>query len=97
MLLAVSLTMYRAYLTDLSSSPFVCLSAGLCLSAWKVYCGNTAEWIRMPFWMVCGVGRLRDGCIRWLSSKGKELLGVNLGRPIVTSGDFATRLFIRIN
>ena len=31
-------------------------------------------------------GRLRDGCIRL--SKGKRLFGVNLGRPIVTSGDF---------
>ena len=38
-----------------------------------------------------------DGCIRWewLSSKGEEQVGLelNLGRPIVTNGDFATRLF----
>jgi len=27
------------------------------LSVWKVYCGKTADWIRMPFGMVSGVGR----------------------------------------
>jgi len=35
------------------------LSVGLsvCLSVRKVYCGKTANWIRMPFGMVIGVGR----------------------------------------
>jgi len=27
------------------------------LSVCKAYCGKTAEWIRMPFGMVSGVGR----------------------------------------
>jgi len=31
------------------------LSVGL--SVHKVYCGKTAEWIRMPFRVVSGVGR----------------------------------------
>ena len=40
-------------------------------------------------------GRSRDGCIRWDGYRKRERgsFGVNLGRPIVTSGDFATRLF----
>jgi len=33
----------------------VCLS--VCLSVRKVYCDKTADWIRMPFGMVSGVGR----------------------------------------
>ena len=42
----------------------VCRS--VCLwSVWKVYCGKTADWIRMPFGMVSGVGWgmgvLKDG------------------------------------
>ena len=34
------------------------LSVGLsvCLSVRKVYCGKTADWIRMPSEVVCGVG-----------------------------------------
>jgi len=43
------------------------------VSVRKVYCGRTAESIQMPFPIMSGVGRARDGCIRWawLSSKGK--------------------------
>jgi len=39
----------------------------------------------MPFGRVSGVGR----CIRWVViDEGEEaVLGVNLGRPIVTNGD----------
>ena len=53
---------------------------------------KTADWIRMPFGMVSGIGRgvgvLEMG---WLSSKGKgQFLGVNLGRLIVTNGTFVT-------
>jgi len=33
----------------------VCVS--VCVSVRKVYCGKTAEWIRMPFGVVSGVGR----------------------------------------
>jgi len=29
----------------------------MCRSVWKVYCGKTADWIRMPFGVVSGVGR----------------------------------------
>jgi len=50
-----------------------------------------AEWIRVPFGVECG--RSRDAC-RWggyLRREG-EVLGVNFGRPIVTSGDFAAQL-----
>ena len=37
----------------------------------------------------------RHGCIRWACDRRREgaVLGVNFGRPIVTNGDFATRLF----
>jgi len=40
-------------------------------------------------------GRSRDGCIRWGVERRREwvVLDVNLGRPIVTNWDFATRLF----
>ena len=67
----------------------VCRSVGL--SVCKVYCGKTADWIRMPFVGVSAEwGRSRDGCIRWGGDRRREaaVLGVNLGRPIVTMGDF---------
>jgi len=40
-------------------------------------------------------GRSTYGCIRWGRYRRREgaVLGVNVGRPIVTSGDFATQLF----
>jgi len=40
-------------------------------------------------------GRSRDECIIWGGDcrREKAVLGVNLGHPIVTNGDFATRLF----
>ena len=59
-----------------------------------MYCGKTADWIRMSFGMVSEVGRgmgVLDGVViiegEWAD------LGSNLGRPIVTNGDFATQLF----
>jgi len=48
-----------------------------------VYCGKTADWIRMPFGVVSGVGRGMgvDGVV---IVEGEEaVLGVNLGRPIL--------------
>jgi len=58
-----------------------------------VYCGKTADSIRMPFGMVSGVGRgmgvLDGGSNR---RRGKGSFGVNLGRPIVTNGDSAAEL-----
>jgi len=58
-------------------------------SVWKVYCGKTAEWIQMPFRVVSGVGRgmgVLDGVVI-VEQKG-AVLCVNLGRTIVTNGDF---------
>ena len=42
-----------------------------------MYCGKTADWIRIPFGAECGVGR----------GIGKSSLGVKCGRPIVNNGD----------
>jgi len=47
----------------------------------------------MPFGMVSGIGRgmgVLDGAV---IVEGKGSFGVNFGRPIVTNGDVATRLF----
>ena len=59
------------------------------LSVRKVYCGKTADWIRMPFGVVSGVGRgmgvSDEGGDR---RRGKGSVGVNLGHPIVTNGAF---------
>ena len=55
-----------------------CLS--VCLSI--VYCGKTAEWIRMPFGIVSGVGRgmgVLDGSG---DRRGEAILEVNLGVPL---------------
>jgi len=43
---------------DLSPSPFVslCVYVYIDLSVWKVYCGKTADWIRILFGMMSGVG-----------------------------------------
>jgi len=46
---------YTCHLSNLLVGWPVGLS--VCLSVWKVYCGKTADWIRMPFGMVSGVGR----------------------------------------
>jgi len=70
----------------------VCLSVCLCVR--KLYCGKTAEWIRMPFGEVSGVSR-GMGVLDGSGDRRREgaVLGVNLGRPIVTNGAFATQLF----
>jgi len=54
-----------------------------------VYCGKTADWIRKPFGLVSEVGRgmgVLDGVLI-VEGEG-AVLGVNVGRPIETSGDF---------
>ena len=64
------------------------------LSVCKVYCGKMAEWICMPYGMVSGVSRgmgVLDGVVI-VEGEG-AVLGSNLGHPIVTNGDFATRIF----
>jgi len=72
----------------------VCLS--VCLSVRKVYCVKTADWIRMSFAVVSGVGLgmgvLDFAIILVLIVEGEgAVFEVNLGRPVVTSGAFATR------
>ena len=55
----------------------------------KVYCGKMADWIQMPIGVVSGVGRgmsVLDGVVI-VEQKG-AVLCVNLGRTIVTNGDF---------
>ena len=49
-------------MTEHSPGPSVGLSVCrlICLSDRKVYCGKTAEWIRMTFGMVSGVNRGMD-------------------------------------
>jgi len=59
-----------------------------------VYCGKTVDWIRMPFGVVSGVSRgmgILDGGGYRQWERGS--FGVKLGRPFVTNGAFATRLF----
>jgi len=58
------------------------LSVGLSvgLSVCKVYCGKMADWIRIPFGVVSGIGRgmgvLDGGGDHW---RGRSSFGVNLG------------------
>jgi len=56
--ISVLLSESKHYVTELSSSPSVslCVCRSVGRSVRKVYCGKTAEWIRMPFGMVSGVG-----------------------------------------
>jgi len=64
----------------------------LCVCVWKVHCGKTADWIWMPFGVVSG-GELDVGVLDFGGDRRMEgqIWGVNLGRPIVTNGAFATR------
>jgi len=59
-----------------------------------VSCGETADWIRIPFGVVRGIGQVM-GVLDFGGDRQREgaVLGVNLGRPIVTIGDCATCLF----
>jgi len=59
------------------------------LSVRKVYYDKTADCIRMPFGVVSGIGRgmgVLDGVVI-VEGEGAVLV-VNLGRHIVTNGDF---------
>jgi len=60
--LCISTASVSAHLTDLSPSPSVCVRLCVC---GKVYCGKTAEWIRMPFGMVSGVSRMMGVLDGW--------------------------------
>jgi len=63
----------------------------VCVCVCKVYCGKMADWIRMPFGVVRGVGR-RMGVLDFGGDRRREgaVLGVNVRRYgfIVTNGLF---------
>ena len=42
-----------------------------CRSVRKVYCGKTADWIRMPFGMVCGIGQ-GMGILDWVGNRRRK-------------------------
>ena len=54
-----------------------------------MHCGKTADWIRMPFGVVSGVG-IGMGVLDFGGDRPRRRgsLGVNLLRPIITNGDF---------
>ena len=49
------------------------------LKIYRVYCGKTADWIRMPFGVVSGIGRGRGVLHGWWSSKGMDSFGDKCG------------------
>ena len=55
-----------------------------------MYCGKTADWILIPFWLVSRVGG-GMGVLHGAEIVEEEgiVLETNVGHPIVTSGDFA--------
>jgi len=54
-----------------------------------VYCGKTADWILMPFGVVSGVSRGMGALDRGEDRQREGIvLGVNVGRLIVTIEDF---------
>ena len=54
-----------------------------------MYCGKTADWIRTPFEVVSGDDRGMGVLYGVVIVEGEgAVLGVNLGRPIVTNGEF---------
>jgi len=60
----------------------------VCLSVRKVYCGKTADCIRMPLGVVSGIGR-GTGVLDGGGDRQRDgaVLGVNFKRPIATNGD----------
>ena len=63
----------------------VCVRLCVCQ---KVYCGKTADWIHMLLGMMSGVSQgmgVLD--LGGNHQRGGAVLGVNLGHPVVTSGD----------
>ena len=67
MLLAASLSIRRKRLLLHVYRLSVCKSVCPCVR--KVYCGKTADWMRMPFGVVSGVGR-RMGVLPNREGKG---------------------------
>ena len=98
--LSINIASLSASGVDLSLSPSVglCVCQLVCLLVRKVYCGKTADWIRMPFGMVSGVcrgmdvldgdgDRQRRGAVLWM----------NLGCPIVTNGNFGAQCVVTVS
>jgi len=56
----------------------------VCLSVRKVYCGKTVDWIRVPFGVVSGVGRVMGV----LDRGGDRRRERTVWRPTETNGDF---------
>ena len=75
--------MYTCRLSHLS------VGRSVCLCVQEVYCGKIADWIRITFGMTNAVGR-RMSVLDGGGDRRREgtVLGVNLGRPIVTNGNF---------
>jgi len=63
----------------------------VCVCVRKVYCGKTADWIRMPFEVVSGVGH-GMGVLDGGGNRRREraVLGVNSGSPILINRAYAT-------
>jgi len=79
----------------MSSIPSIslCVSVFVGLSIWKVYCGKTADWIRMPFGMVSGVRRGMAVLYGVVIVEGEgAVLGVTSGCLIITNGNFIAQL-----
>ena len=56
------------------------------------HCGQTADQIRMPFGIIGRTGPgMRQGL--WIGPREGVFLGANLGRAIVTSGDFTAYMY----
>ena len=72
--------------TDLLPIQYVGVSVGRSV-VWWVNCGKTANWVWMPFGVVNGIGRgmgVLDG--GGDHGRGRAVLRVNVGHPIVTNG-----------
>ena len=67
----------------------ICLLVSLCVYVCPVDCGKTADWVWMPFGMVGWLGpRVRQVVGVGDCPMGMGNLGVNVGHPIVTDGEF---------
>jgi len=89
-IISASLTIHKVWATECKCSWYTIVTylirQSVCLLVWKVYCGKTADWIQMPFWVVSGVGRgmgVLDG-VEIVKGEG-AVLEVNVGHPIVTN------------
>ena len=69
--------------------PWISVGASVCASVCPVHCGKTADRIRMPFGIIGRTGpEMRQVVWFGIGPRKRVLLGANLGRAIVTNGDF---------